>query len=253
MKLISICPSNTELLGYLGLAEKLVAVDNSSDWPNEILSLPRLGPDLMINMDKLQSYSPDLVLASLSVPGMERNIVELEKRNIPHIILNPNSIEDIYHDLLTVGEKTGCLSYAKDKANNFIEEINKFKQMNHSKQVGKLYWEWWPKPIFTPGKENWLTEVSEIVGGINCFSHYGSANNQVTWDEVIEQNPDVICMVWVGVKEDKMSVEAIKKRPHSSTISAVKKNRILILEEALFCRPSPRLLEGIRKLSSLLD
>ena len=85
MKLVSICPSNTELLAYLGLIDQLVAVDDFSDWPRSINTLPRLGPDLSIDMDKLESYEPDLVLASLSVPGMEKNIAELEKRKIPHI------------------------------------------------------------------------------------------------------------------------------------------------------------------------
>ena len=83
MKLISICPSNTELLGYLGLTSSLIGVDNYSDWPEEVSSLPRLGSDLNIDMDKVEELQPDLVLASLSVPGMERNIEELEKRKIP--------------------------------------------------------------------------------------------------------------------------------------------------------------------------
>jgi len=54
MKLISICPSNTELIGYLGLTTSLIAVDNYSDWPEEVSSLPRLGSDLNIDMDKVE-------------------------------------------------------------------------------------------------------------------------------------------------------------------------------------------------------
>ena len=61
MKLVSICPSNTELLAYLGLIDQLVAVDDFSDWPSKhLLTLPRLGPDLSIDMDKLELFEPDL-------------------------------------------------------------------------------------------------------------------------------------------------------------------------------------------------
>lgn len=81
MRIISICPSNTELVGYLGLKNNLVGVDNYSDWPEVVNSLPRVGPDLEIDMDKVEQLQPDIVLASLTVPGMERNIEELEKEN----------------------------------------------------------------------------------------------------------------------------------------------------------------------------
>ncbi len=80
MRLISICPSNTELLAYLGLTSQLVGIDDYSDWPTSIQNLPRLGPDLSIRMDEVEALNPDLVLASLSVPGMERNIDQLVKR-----------------------------------------------------------------------------------------------------------------------------------------------------------------------------
>src|SRR6478752_2697965 len=105
MKLISICPSNTELVGYLGLTSSLIAVDNYSDWPEEVSSLPRLGSDLNIDLDMVEALKPDLVLASLSVPGMERNIEELEKRKLPYVVYNPNSLEDIRQNLQDLGQR----------------------------------------------------------------------------------------------------------------------------------------------------
>lgn len=104
MKVISLCPSNTEVLGYLGLAGQLIGVDDYSDWPEQVHHLPRLGPDLSINMDMVEELNPDLVIASLSVPGMEKNVEELKKRKIPHIILNPQSLTDIQNDLVATGK-----------------------------------------------------------------------------------------------------------------------------------------------------
>ncbi|HSH24877.1 MAG TPA: ABC transporter substrate-binding protein, partial [Massilibacterium sp.] len=91
MRLISLCPSNTELLAYLDLIPALVGVDDHSSWPKEIHSLKKVGPDLAINIETVKTLKPDLVLASLSVPGMEKNIEQLQKENIPHLILNPQS------------------------------------------------------------------------------------------------------------------------------------------------------------------
>lgn len=253
MRVVSICPSNTEIVAYLDLTKYLVGVDNYSDWPASVLKLPKVGPDLSIDMDKVAELKPDLVLASLSVPGMEKNIEALDQRKLPYIILNPNSLQEIALDIQTVGDALGFSELGKEKAKKFlgdIEEIRNTFQSNTNKP--KLYWEWWPKPIFTPGGLNWLTEISEIAGGENIFSPEKVASFQTDWDDIKERNPDHICMVWVGVKEEKMRPELVTKRPGWSEMPVIKNNKIHVLEESLFCRPSPRLLDGLRKLVTII-
>jgi iron complex transport system substrate-binding protein len=253
MKLISICPSNTELLAYLGLDEYLVAIDDYSDWPESINHLPRLGPDLSIDMDKLEQFKPDLVLASLSVPGMEKNIEELVVRNIPHVVLNPQSLDDIAVNLLQVGVLTDRRERAKEIVHTYRTFINTYKRLSEGILTETtLYWEWWPKPIFSPGGVNWLTELSTLAGGRNIFFDIDVASHQTDWEEITSKNPEHICLVWVGIKQDKMKPELILKRPGSQAITAVKKQNIHVLDEPLYCRPSPRLLLGLKKLAPIL-
>ena len=253
MKLISICPSNTELLAYLGLIDELIAVDDFSDWPESVSSLPKLGPDLSIDMDKVEQFAPDLVLASLSVPGMEKNVAELKRRGIPHIVLNPNSLDEIANDLLTVGKLTATEDNARsviDKYNHIINEYSRIAKTIKKKPT--LYWEWWPKPVFTPGQLNWLTYISELSGAVNLFSDVEFASVQTDWEDVHKRNPDHICLAWVGVKQEKMNPKLIKKRPGWHELDAIKYDKIHILEEPLYCRPSPRLLLGLKKLAALI-
>ncbi|MCZ2259719.1 cobalamin-binding protein [Sporosarcina sp. G11-34] len=253
MKLISICPSNTELLAYLGLIDQLVAIDDFSDWPASINNLPKLGPDLSIDIDKLESFKPDLVLASLSVPGMEKNIAELERRQIPHLILDPQSLDNIAEDLLTVGKACGIEDHAKKVASEYLSFIDEMKKRAGTvAETPTLYWEWWPKPIFTPGRINWLTEISEIAGGLNEFRDVELANVQTDWDDVLERAPDYILLAWVGVRTDKVKKEVVLKRPGWKELSAIQNNRFPIMEEELYCRPSPRLLEGALKLGKMI-
>ncbi|WHY83901.1 cobalamin-binding protein [Neobacillus novalis] len=254
MKLISICPSNTELVAYLGLTSTLIGVDDFSDWPEDIQGLPRLGPDLKIDMDKVEELQPDLVLASLSVPGMERNIEELKKRNIPFVIVpNPKTLSEVGESLLVVGEATNTIERAK----LLFEKYNQLLDTYHSlsKKVEKpktIYWEWWAKPIFTPGATNWLTEISELAGGKNVFQDKTQASVQTDWEEVKRRNPDIICIIWVGVQTEKVNPKVILKRPDSRQMDAIKNNQLYILEESLFCRPSPRLLLGLNKIACIL-
>ncbi|WP_100373899.1 cobalamin-binding protein [Bacillus sp. FJAT-45037] len=252
MRLVSICPSNTELVAYLGMIDQLVAVDDYSDWPKSVQSLPRLGPDLSIDMEKLEALKPDLVLASLSVPGMERNIEELERRGIPHVVYNPQSLADIADDLLDLGERTGRSLVATELVHTYQQFLQHYKSIAAMVEKPTLYWEWWPKPVFTPGQTNWLTEISELAGGTNVFADMKEPSIQTDWNDVHTRNPDHICLAWVGVQTKKVKPELLLKRPNWSNLQAIKNQQVHVLEEPLYCRPSPRLLLGLKKLASII-
>jgi iron complex transport system substrate-binding protein len=203
-------------------------------------------------MNKLESLNPDLVLASLSVPGMEKNIDELKKRGIPHIIYNPQSLSDIQNDLVDLGSRINKMEEAERIVNWMIDEINEYKKISKSLiYMKKIYFEWWPKPIFTPGRINWLTEIASLSGGKNLFEDVELASVQTTWEDVVERKPDVIGMAWVGVRTDKMHTSHVKKRNGWEKLQD-RQTEIFKLEEALFCRPSPRLLFGLKRLAALL-
>jgi iron complex transport system substrate-binding protein len=241
-------------MAYLGLTSLLAGVDDFSDWPSEIDHLPRLGPDLSINLDLVEDLKPDLVLASLSVPGMEKNIEGLQARGLPHLVLNPQSLSDIEFDLIRTADALGMPETGQKAAMEFRERLETVSRRTAAPGVKpSLYWEWWPKPVFTPGRGNWLTEISEAAGAWNLFGDVGLASVQTDWEDVLKRQPDYICLAWVGVRKQKINPALITKRPGWSELEAVKKGRILILEEELYCRPSPRLLDGLEKLCKLLD
>lgn len=253
LKLISICPSNTEILAYLGIEKWLVAVDDYSDWPASVKELPKLGPDLSIDMDMLEKLEPDLVLASLSVPGMEKNVSELERRGIPHIVLNPNSLAEIAEDLRAVADACHIPERGITRAAQFENFIDRMRTISKScSELPSCYWEWWPNPIFTPGLINWLTEISEIAGGYNLFKDVELASVQTDWEDICLRNPDYIFLAWVGVPYKRIKPSLVKKRPNSLELPAIANDRIHVMEEWLFCRPSPRLLEGALKLAKIL-
>lgn len=204
-------------------------------------------------MDALESLKPDLVLASLSVPGMEKNIEALQERNIPHLVFNANSLEEIAEDLHTLGNACEVERRAKEISEgylNCIEQLRSIAQTISYKPT--LYWEWWPNPIFTPGMTNWLTEISTIAGGQNAFQDVELASVQTDWSDILKRNPDYIFMAWVGVAYERIKPAHLLKRPKAHELRAVEQKQLHVMEEWLYCRPSPRLLEGALKLAQLL-
>ncbi|GAA0362158.1 cobalamin-binding protein [Bacillus horti] len=253
MRIVSICPSNTELLVYLGLKESIVGLDDYSDWPADIQHLPKLGPDLDIDMTAVEALKPDLVVASLSVPGMEKNIEALKERDLPYIVLNPNSLHEIGEDLITLGEATKQTQKAQEVYEQYHRFLQDYKRISQTIQhPPTLYWEWWAKPVFTPGGVNWLTEISELAGAKNIFADQNVASVQTDWEDVRRRDPDLISLVWVGVEKRRIKPELVYQRPAWETMKAIRNKQVHVLDEPLYCRPSPRLLTGLKKLAYLL-
>ncbi|GAX91573.1 ABC transporter substrate-binding protein [Effusibacillus lacus] len=255
MRIISICPSNTEILFFLGLMDQVVAIDDYSDWPvPETGKLPKLGPDLNIDMDKLESFRPDLVIASLSVPGMEKNVQRLAERGIPHIVLNPKTIEDIYANIRLVAAHTSSEAKAEELIASLRLRVDRVKEKAGKRSyTPRLYWEWWPRPYISPARDTWLTQISELAGGVNIFAdHPGDRFLTQTGEEIVERRPDFIMAVWPGVKPDKIDRGKILSRAGWEQVPAIRNNRIHVLEERLYCRPSPLLIEGLEELAGIL-
>src|SRR5579864_1139543 len=86
-RIVSVGPSNTEILHALGLGRRIVGVDRWSDYPPRVQALPRVGSDLRVDISRVVSLRPDLVVASLHVPGMEENLPAFESAGLAYVAL----------------------------------------------------------------------------------------------------------------------------------------------------------------------
>ncbi len=192
MRLVSLCPSNTEILFALGLGPKVVGVDDWSDWPEEAKALPHVGGDLNADLDRGAALRPDLVLASLSVPGMERNVEGLKERNLPHLVLDPHSLDEVLADVLTVGDACGVRARAEKVVEDAHRRIEAVRRRRAARRDVRIYWEWWPKPLIAAGRASWVQQMSRIVGARNVFGDTEVASRRVSDAEVIERDPELL-------------------------------------------------------------
>jgi iron complex transport system substrate-binding protein len=215
-------------------------------------ALPRVGPDLQVDIDRVAALQPDLVLASLSVPGMEKNVEGLAARGLPYVVLDPHSLSDIWANIRLVGEACGVGARAEKVVAGLTERVERVQRAASGAGHRRLYWEWWPKPIYTPGRSNWLTEISDLVGCTNIFADFAVDNVRVDDPlEVVRRAPDLILLAWTGAKRpDPIHVY---KRKGWESLEAIRNRRVYPMEEGLFNRPSPRLVDGLEHLWDLLQ
>lgn len=245
MRIVSLTCSNTEIVASLGLAGELVGVDDHSDWPPEVVRpLPRVGPDLEIDLEAVEALRPDLVLASLTVPGHETVVEGLEARGIPHLAPAPSSLDDIYDDVRLVARTLGV----PDRGEAVVARMRAALSGGDSPPAPgapRVLVQWWPKPVIAPGRVSWTSEVIRAAGGLNVLDGEAVMSRPLEDREVAELAPDAIVISWCGVHPGNYRSEVVYRNPAFRDVPAIRNRRVFRVPEAFLGRPGPRLVEGV--------
>ncbi len=250
-RIVSIAPSNTEILHALGLARRIVGVDRWSDYPPRVASLPRVGSDLHVDVGRVLDLRPDLVVAGLHVPGMEENLPELERHRLPYVAVGGVGLEGVWEDVRVIGRWTGRADRAEavvERAQRRLAAVAERLAAVHRRP--RVHWEWSPQLHVAAGR-SWMTELIHLAGGENVYADVDAETTRVTVDQAVARQPDVLIACWCGAKRP-WSAGRVAARPGWEATSAVRAGRVLVVSEALFGRPGPRLTEGLELLARAL-
>ncbi|CAM3963077.1 helical backbone metal receptor [Deinococcus frigens] len=240
LRLVSLVSSNSDILAALGAAGWVVAADSHSDAPG-LEAARRVGPDLDIDLDAVADARPGLVLASLSVPGMERVVDGLHARGLPTLILDPVTVADTLDDIRLIGTTIGLQARGQEVAAQLEADLARLRA--RYPRPPRVLVEWWPRPIIAATRESWVTELLAGMGAVNALATRPGRSAPLTLDEVRDCQPDLIVCSWCGAK--KLRPEVIEARGLGIPVIAV--------PESGLGRPGPRLLEGARQIAAALQ
>ncbi|MEZ4383983.1 MAG: helical backbone metal receptor [Nannocystaceae bacterium] len=245
--LVTLCPSNAEMVAALGRFDRVIACEDSSDYPLEVRERERLGPDLDPDLDRVAELYPSLVVSSLSVPGMERVVTGLRARRIPQAVLAPRSIADVEAELVALGRWLGAEEAGVAALARFRAERAELEASRAASRV-RVYLEWWPRPMFTPGADCYSNELIALAGGVNVFGERPGSSLEIRPEELVAAAPDLCFVSWCGVAEDKLDPDNLIRRPGLEGLAAAQEGRVFRLDEAFSGRPGPRMLEASRRM-----
>ncbi|HVJ15638.1 MAG TPA: helical backbone metal receptor [Polyangiaceae bacterium] len=249
MRVVSLACSNTEIVCALGAAELLVGVDDHSDYPAEVVGrLPRVGPDLSVDIDRIAALKPDLVLASLTVPGHERNVAALAARGLPFIAPEPRRLLDVYDDIHLIGR---ALERSAE-ADALVQSMQADITPELGGELPSVLVEWWPKPVIAPGRESWVTDLLRAAGGRNPLAERDVKSTPLSDDELRALDPEAVVICWCGVRFEKYRPDVVQRRPALQGGTALRRGNVFCIPEAYLGRPGPRLVEGFRALSAVV-
>ena len=243
--MISVLPSNTEIVFALGLDEEVIAVTDNDDSPEEVNDKEKVG-GMELNVEKIVSLEPDLVFAGLLNGDVVQKLRDL---GVTVLVSEGESLADTYASIELIGKVTNRAAEAEAIVNGMKEDVSQVEEWVSNIPDEKRLSVWWEDDpeLFTPGAGTMMDELITIAGGKNVAAKELDGWGQLSEEKVVEFNPDVI----VGTYGEDQVKEAVADRQAWSEINAVKNGRVYGIDSSLVSRPGPRLTEGLRELAKL--
>jgi len=254
-RIVSLAPSNTEILFAVGAGDKIIARDSYSDYPPEALEIPDLGSGYpSFDVEAIIALEPDLVLVSALMPPEQ--IKSMEERGLTVFqVPNPQTLDDLYANLEQVGRLTGNESEAaalnaslrqrvetvQAKLQGITERPLVFYELDASQDANAPW---------TSGPGTFQDMLIEMAGGRNIGAVLQGGWAQISLEELLSQDPDVILLgdyLYGGV-----TPEQVAARPGWDALTAVKNGKVFTFDDNLVSRPGPRLVDGLEALAKLL-
>ena len=257
-RIVSLAPSCTEILFALGLGDKVVGVDELSDYPPEVQekvkagNLTTVGSFAGISIEMVVALQPDLVLAT---GGVQRLIAErLEGLGKPVVVLFPKKFDGVLTDISLVGQATGQIDEAEALVTDMCKRVQEIADKTRDAPRPRVYVEYFFNGgYWSFGSESFADELIYKAGGINVFSGFGGKYISTSTEEVLKANPEII-IISKGTMaiSSGLSPEVIKKRAGWDKTYAVQNDQIYEINESIISREGPRLIKGLEEFAKII-
>ncbi len=252
-RIISLAPSNTEILFALGLGDRVIGVTDYCNYPEQAKLKPRVSGYSTPDMEKLVNLAPDLILAE-SIH--EKTVLPaLESRGFAVLLLQARSIKEILDNINLVGIATGRAKTAEKLVTvlqNRIKAVaEKTESVPENRRPRVLYAIWYD-PIWTMGSGTYADDLITLAGGRNIYSSDFEKSRVVSPESIVARNPQVILVSGMGTSGQTIA-QNLRQQPWMQTTDAVKNGHIYVISDAdLIERPGPRIVDGLEEVARLI-
>lgn len=249
-RIVSIAPSPTEILFAVGAGPQIVGVDNYSDYPQDALSLPKVG-DYTLNVEAIISLQPDLIVGGDFVPLAQLEL--LESQGVPYVLFADRTLEDVLKTIRLAGVITGHVAEADEVANALSERIDavKAKTLDPAVVKPRVYIEYDDfMGLWTYGPGSFGDDLITAAGGVNIAHNTSQEYVVVDSEFVIAQNPEIIVYTtgpWSTLTED-----TYLNRPGWDVIDAVIDGDIYGIDANLLSRYGPRIVDCLEQMAEII-
>ena len=240
-RIISLVPSQTELLFHLGLGDQIVGVSDYCNYPEEARNKPRVGA-LELNIERIMSLRPTLLV---DVNSMHKKYVMLfSQLGLNYVNFTVTRLEQLPQMAEELTKIVGDPAKGQEFASNWKQNTEN-PGLQSATRKPRVYCEIWDTPMQAAGFSSYIGDMIQSAGGENIVNDtidFPVVNSEA----ILAADPDAIIIAYPLPE-----LSSIKKRPGWQNLHAVKSNQIYALNQDLFIRPGPRNLEALRQLKKI--
>jgi iron complex transport system substrate-binding protein len=251
-RIVSLAPSNTEILFAVGAGLQTVGRDEQSDFPAEALRISSIGSTFgQLNTEAIVALQPDLVLAaSITAPEQVQALEDLGLAT--YLLPNPNDFEGLYQNLQIVGELTGQQAKAAELAAALAARVAAVAEQLQAADRPRVFYEADgadPTAPWTTGSGTFQSVLIDLAGGTNVAAEI-TGWGQFSLEQLVAIDPQVI--VFGSGSFVPTTVDLLAARPGWGTITAVTDGRVFAIDTNWVDRPGPRLVEALEAMARFI-
>ncbi|MGD0879001.1 MAG: cobalamin-binding protein [Anaerolineales bacterium] len=252
-RVVSLAPSNTEILFAIGAGSQVVGRDTFSDYPPQVKSVADIGGSMgNFNTEAILALHPDLVLAG-EIDSSDL-VASLEKLGLQvYYLKNPATLDEMYANLETVGQLTGQSGHAAALVASLQARVAAVDaKIATAVSRPSVYYELDgtdPSKPYTSGGGTFVDLLIQRAGGVNVFSQLKDQWPQVSLEQLLVDNPQVILL---GDSAYGETPDKVIARTGWGSLQAIKNNQVFSFDDNLVSRPGPRLVDGLEALARLI-
>jgi iron complex transport system substrate-binding protein len=256
MRIVSLAPSNTEIVCALDACDRIVGVTDFDDYPPEVAEVTDVVIQTQVDVELVVDAEPDLVLAAGNELTPTPVIEQLDELGLTVLVLYPESLDEVYADIELVGEAIGTADEAATVVADMEERIAAVEAtVADADRPVTLYEVFYAEgTTYTAGTDSFLASLIDIAGAEPVT---GDAQGVIDAEALVEADPELILLGAASydpsLADPEAALETVAARPGWGELAAVEAGDVVpYLEDIVTTRPGPRIVEGLEALAAAI-
>jgi iron complex transport system substrate-binding protein len=248
-RIVSLAPSNTEIVCALDACERLVGVTDFDDYPAEVAMVDDVVIGAVVDVELVVAAEPDLILAAGNELTSSAVITELSDLGYPVIVLYPETLHEVTHNIELVGQAINAVDAAETLVADMEERIEAIEAAVDGEPTPRTFYEvgLFEGAIYTAGEDSFLASLIETAGGIPITGD--ALTTSIALEDLVAADPELI-LLGDAAYDPSITPDSVAARPGWGEMTAVVNDDIEVMEEdPVITRPGPRIVDGLEALA----